>query len=102
MSKQKSKHTPGPWVPLFIRDEQKISICNPETKEFVCRIKNEVSGRPIGEDDKANARLIAAAPELLESLKEVVGLACPHPLENKVLFAVCEAAKSIIAKAEGN
>ena len=54
-----SKHTPGPWrvdshFNIFYKDAMVAFPC--------------ISG---GLDQKANARLIAAAPELLEALQEM-------------------------------
>lgn len=73
-----TKHTPGPWKYVFLREDSIISIqeVRPLTEEemdrgddpSICGIHG-VSG--ISDLDKANARLIAAAPELLEALKRV-------------------------------
>lgn len=62
------KHTPGPWkvtdnnYTLGVETEDgKYSVCD------VCLSNGET--RNDAEEDKANARLIASAPELLEALK---------------------------------
>lgn len=60
------KHTPGPWIVENEMDNGDIAICNKSESEiiaFVC-----------GDDKKAklDARLIAAAPELLEALRRLV------------------------------
>lgn len=55
----KTSHTPGPW------SIQGDKIINEETIQYIADIRRD------GEDDpeaQANARLIAAAPELLEAL----------------------------------
>ena len=57
----KTAHTPGPWA---ICDEQ---IWSSEINDYVCCI------RRFGEltaQDEANARLIAAAPDLLAACKD--------------------------------
>lgn len=65
-----SKHTPGPWV---------VSANSP----FLVRAGDDTTGRHIAhagpasyhpsfEVDEPNARLIAAAPELLEALERLV------------------------------
>lgn len=64
-------HTPGPWRVLDLRpSDECISIsCN---SGIVCRVSNLVSKNPLTDEDAANARLIAAAPELLRELKNLV------------------------------
>jgi hypothetical protein len=56
----KNKHTPGPWqVGNF--EPKAIFDCNPEGPQRVANTLNNL----------ADARLIAAAPELLEALKDM-------------------------------
>ena len=75
-----TKHTAGPWMdsgheikadgkgPLFV-----VTMARTGNERCViCRIENSVSGRPLDDEDFANARLIAAAPELLEALKHIL------------------------------
>jgi hypothetical protein len=70
-----TKHTPGPWRvdPDHFRDVQTtdgaIEICLAEGGEPYG--KNLFSVPPI-EEAHANARLIAAAPDLLEALKAIL------------------------------
>ena len=57
-----TQHTPGPWQ----------QVHTGETGLVFAKIFDEIHF--IAEEtDKANARLIAAAPDLLEALKEIVG-----------------------------
>jgi len=70
----KTKCTPGPWLfkeGLWNTPEEENRghsigsvIGSGETEWFIARIDN-------APEDRANARLIAAAPELLEALKAV-------------------------------
>jgi len=76
-----TNHTPGPW---HHKDDEVFSFRN----SLVC----DCGGFS---DSKANARLIAAAPELLEALK----LLCQHSDSWKP--DVWNNARSAIAKAEG-
>jgi len=56
-----TKHTPGPWQVEARRGET-----------WVCRADSAVLARvAAAKEIRANARLIAAAPELLEALKAV-------------------------------
>lgn len=78
MSKQ--QHTPGPWnceqpgntLPLsgIVRDKNNNPVCD------CTYIENRIVKNRAEED--ANARLIAAAPELLEALKEATALLDEH------------------------
>lgn len=59
-----NKHTPGPW------DVRKID--NAPSFRGIFGICANGSGNSIREEEEANARLIAAAPELLEALERFV------------------------------
>ena len=60
----KTKHTPGKW--FFDAQENVIERGNGEGYVRICDVTKH---RPA--ETKANARLIAAAPELLEALKTI-------------------------------
>ena len=93
-----SKHTPGPWE--FRKDGYVYSVA---TGERVCSPHSTLpESRKVSDhikDLKQNARLIAAAPDLLEALKSLEndfgcrGDGWPDPRWN--------AARAAIAKAEG-
>ena len=76
------KHTPGPWVAKFhphYRDtDWRIKPAHPirgSTAGFAPLAIVKGDERIYGEAEKeANARLIAAAPELLESAKDALGM----------------------------
>jgi len=91
-----SKHTPGPWaVNRYITSGNQslgFHITGPRDGSVSPVCVGEDTG--YGEID-ANARLIAAAPELLEALKKAV---------NRQGFTNAEliTARAVIAKAEGN
>ncbi len=61
-------HTPGPWIyaysPYTSQDGKEIPAFEVHGEEKVCDTNEN---RP-GEEQEANARLIATAPELLEAL----------------------------------
>ena len=70
-----SKHTAGPWFILDFRSqgEEQIAIsAASKPSAVISRIRNDVSGLPLNDEDEANARLIAAAPELLKALELAV------------------------------
>ena len=66
-----SKHTPGPWL-IGKRSSGGYSLINADGWESLARVVTvmEDDNRPCAEG-VANARLIAAAPDLLEALKEL-------------------------------
>jgi hypothetical protein len=88
----RSEHTPGPWATMIDSTKEYIAVYAKvgQGTKVICPVK-------IG--DKADAHLIAAAPDLLV-VAQLVRLA---PLQHGIdipdeLFALAEAA---IAKAEG-
>ncbi len=60
------KHTPGPWM---IHDMEERVVVTVSKKPSICIADTAAIGTPL-EVNRANARLIAAAPELLEALRE--------------------------------
>lgn len=63
-NERKEKFTPGPWCVCFDRDFEQFDICNDDTLDVVGHA-----------NDRADARLIAAAPamyDLLDSLKDTL------------------------------
>jgi hypothetical protein len=87
-----SAHTPGPWrvMPPSV-GRFKVGAARAHSEAF--QIVGEASN--YNEQAEANARLIAAAPELLEALQELVShyMARNPPWLGK--------ARAAIAKAEG-
>jgi hypothetical protein len=105
-----TQHTPGPWK-LGVST---TTLCSTHKRvvadsgAFICRIEGADFSR---EDDVANARLIAAAPELLEALvaaQELIKVArrrFPKTLRNGdtwLLESTNAAIGSAIHKATGN
>ena len=87
-----AKHTPGPWIAhgITINHEQ------PGVEYPIATTTNS----PIPtEEAYANARLIAAAPAMLEALRAVAALANGQGRAN--LMEVAGQAQQIIAQAEG-
>ena len=68
------KHTPGPWAGREY-DENWHIIVREGKEEIVVAIANN-SGIEDRETMLANARLIAAAPDLLDILEEIVIIQC--------------------------
>lgn len=70
-------HTPGPWSivpqngvgPMIAREYETGKQMNPKGLRLVCHVLARGNSLP---EDEANARLIAAAPDLLAALTEVM------------------------------
>ena len=90
-----SKHTPGPWVPyagtsgVFIVSNQAMGY---ETVAHALALDDGARPAKVVE---ANARLIAAAPELLEACEMALRLRLDDDSE------VADAVRAAIAKAKG-
>ena len=89
---QKTTHTPGPWNCNRSSASGYDIVCAENLPVDVCVISRR--DKTTGEID-ANARLIAAAPELLTALKFVLSA---HGGQLEAAFAQ---ARDAIAKAEG-
>lgn len=83
-----TKHTPGPWKVSYT----KISVITAENGAVIAKV-NKIDGLV---NLQANARLIAAAPELLEALIEC--LDCEFSVTDR---AAINKARAAIAKATG-
>lgn len=92
-----TKHTPGKWKAVSHSACAELD-CMQIAEVAYMRVIPESGGWPsrigVPEDD---ARLIAAAPELLEALKDAV---CALEVSGKD-FCATEKARAAIAKAEG-
>ncbi len=115
-----TKHTPAPWFPWIVgetvsneraKDEKRLMVVHPDGERLICRLNEGYASPRNGEipesERKANARLIAAAPELLAlaSKLAVLPVHSPEWLENPSvrvdLSAAVYAARAAIAKASG-
>lgn len=117
-------HTPGPWMPFVMVNQETGAQMTPEqvgelvknsiiksaiqsgTNEYVFVVAKKHDGEydichvGNGPDRKANARLIAAAPDLLEALRDL----CDHQFYGEISdseIVLWDAARAAIAKAEG-
>jgi hypothetical protein len=89
-----TEHTPGPWdVDAELADTHGYMIRGPG---------HDVVVVAEGIDRLADARLIAAAPELLEALRELCssGVAIPEPGDQRGMAALAKA-RAALAKCGG-
>lgn len=95
-------HTPGPWA--YDPDSKEVFG---STEEHGCGWialveGNDSSDQPLpAEMRAANARLIAAAPELLAALKELVEYDDGSNDPGDLGYEILQRCKAAIAKAEG-
>lgn len=97
-----TKHTPGPWHihedgMKFSREIYPVNYGGKENTErcvLIARVSGWKGGFNTAKEAEANARLIAAAPELLEALQAVVRIADRKTVE-------FDKARAAIAKATG-
>ncbi len=102
-----NKHTPGKWkvdsnlhhdIVVFSPWSEEVKPENTATfgdcrGAYICYLPYN-SGIPTKEQAEANARLIAAAPDLLEALKHAKSLLWTHSIKSATI-------EQAIAKAEG-
>ena len=94
--KTETKHTPGPWK-VIKHSGNRYCVCSSARNDLGDMIYgSRIKFNPIISDgsNKFNAHLIAAAPELLASLKLALE-------EGKFLPSIKDAFERTIAKAEG-
>ena len=91
-----TKHTPGPWILHPTAHHPAVrSIGTPDTgPRRICTV-GTMNGNPV---DKANARLIAAAPELLEAAIELKDV-CNRPSAARTRAEAWRKLDKAIAKA---
>lgn len=95
MSENKAQHTPGPWKAIQL----------PPNETWKAQGHIEAAGKPIAMTARIeDARLIAAAPELLEALegcKDAMELARQMGLLPDCCLDAIRGARAAIAKAKG-
>jgi len=88
----KNQHTPGPWA---VSPYMNITSRNGTVAKTEQMPGNDEAER------KANAHLIAAAPDLLSALREMMSVFQDHEQYDEESAEVVSIARAAIAKAEG-
>lgn len=104
-AKQTVKHTDGPWsiIPqsngtsLIAREYETGNQMKPKGLRLVAFTMQRGSSLP---EDEANARLIAAAPDMLAALKEFL-FCVVHENGLEAYWKAHDRARAVIANAEG-
>jgi len=101
LTKEKHAHTPGPWVVgSNVTAGNKLEGCS----IFAGKIKDQIGWMrfDLDEENHANARLIAAAPEMYEVLSEVlIEYEAEAKAEGWDLPTTGEMIREVLAKVEG-
>ena len=91
-----SNHTPGPWRYWECRIDSSTGM---ENYAQFANLNSHVFRAPLQYLSEADARLIAAAPELLEALEGIAAFAVG---EGDVCEIIAKRARAAIAKATGD
>lgn len=93
-----AQHTPGPWIINPYAERSVIAPRFATGPKAIAMLQGRIKGRD--EIREANGRLIAAAPDLLESLRGLyAAMACYESTPEETL--ALEYARAAIAKATG-
>ena len=96
------KHTTGPWVIDW--NVARLDIFSSEAKVLVASLRRSALSEDIDEAARANARLIAAAPEMYEAIAAIATAMNLGYIPNEILSEgspILEGLRAAIAKAEG-
>ena len=93
----KTQHTPGPWSVKPLENDP-LDLLNPSKNGswIISETNDIISHVGFPANEQANARLIAAAPELLAALEKISANAAESP------EWIRRVAQEAISKAEGN
>ena len=96
-----SSFTPGPWEDVSYGTNARNGIAHVKTSSS-CEMTIDCtrSGKDFGVD-RANARLVAAAPDLLEALRKCAAVCSGQTMHKSGLIDALESARAAIAKATG-
>jgi len=92
-----SKWTPGPWEYQWYADRYAITG---KGERMNCLITEITSGLTLQEQD-ANARLIAACPQMVEALREMLKYGLAEDWNKKHPNVMYEARAALVAAEEG-
>ena len=89
-------HTPGDWITIHDEEAGKHKVFGP-LNEYIATLDAVLEGKPHTRKNAANARLMAAAPELLEALRKI---ATADISDGMVRYELKEIARAAIEKVE--
>ena len=96
-----SKHTPGPWVVGPVDDTVVTHLGADGVRREVAQIDGNYNEPDLWPVMEANARLIAAAPDVAEALKACLNYIESTESELGIRLPCGDAGRVALAKAEG-
>lgn len=101
-----SKHTEGPWAVLDEEADKSYIRIRGTRLGGRYKVANVLAGNDaaadwVRDESRANARLIAAAPDLLEALKACAAVVAGDTMHKQGLIDALELARAAILKATG-
>lgn len=84
------KFTPGPWDAVYVPEIRSILIGTEDRQTAFARMQ-QFDGTPDDETQRANARLIVAAPDMYEALARAEAELPPGPTRDAVRTALAKA-----------
>ena len=97
-----AKHTPGPWEARGYWSNPNTDTLVWDKEAAICHVFPRSEMGTLNEETRtANARLIAAAPDLLASLEGLIPIAAAMNINTGVWNAQLAAACAAIARAKG-
>lgn len=102
MNASATKHTAGPWTYQDRGGREGWLVVDPQSDngDIIAQVDPDNIMEDLGYSNEANARLIAAAPELLSALVDLLD-ACPASCEDRRLMDAQRAAERVIRKVNG-
>lgn len=92
-----AKHTPGPWVAKMSKYHEESLLVQAGMPSNRVLVRFGSASEQLDDIDRANARLIAAAPDMLAALKGAELQLRAHKIDCRELDEI----RAAIAKAEG-
>lgn len=96
-----SAHTPGPWVVGPVDDTVVTHLGADGVRREVAQIDGDYNEPDLWPVMEANARLIAAAPDVTEALKSCLNYIEKTESDLGIRLPCGDAARAALAKAEG-
>ena len=96
------KFTPGPWLSYKLQDDDVINITTRRRKEGHLVDVAFISvglDKPFDDEQRANAHLIAAAPDMYAALEQIAKICRPLNAPNCAGCLICAALKKARGKA---
>ena len=72
-------HTPGPWIVWQSKRDNSLNVAAVKDRAFVCEVGKIAEAASDADTIRADAHLIAAAPELIEALWDLRALIRNYP-----------------------